>query len=143
MSSPPLEEHRCSCGKLLFKGLLSVCRIEVKCRRCSAINTFSGEANHNVAFSLLVDERGRVVEVCTAASLLSPQLPVICGELVPDFLATPSTHAARNAADSAFSLSRRTLLLRDGSTRMLESGAVTLPAAADVPARYRVFGILH
>ena len=32
-----LNEYRCDCGKLLFKGVLSVCRVEIKCKRCGAI----------------------------------------------------------------------------------------------------------
>lgn len=36
-----LQEYRCKCGKLLFKGNLedfkTGCKIEVKCRRCGEI----------------------------------------------------------------------------------------------------------
>lgn len=34
MSSALLNECRCVCGKLLFKGFLCQCVVEVKCRRC-------------------------------------------------------------------------------------------------------------
>lgn len=39
-----LTEYRCSCGKLLFKGKLVDCIIEVKCRKCHALNWWKGSA---------------------------------------------------------------------------------------------------
>jgi hypothetical protein len=39
MESVDLNEHRCSCGRLLFKGALKDCTIEIKCRRCGKIKT--------------------------------------------------------------------------------------------------------
>ena len=35
-----LNEYRCNCGKLLFKGDLKKCRVEIKCKRCSQIKVF-------------------------------------------------------------------------------------------------------
>jgi phage FluMu protein Com len=35
-----LNEYRCNCGKLLFKGELKECKVEIKCRRCSEIKLF-------------------------------------------------------------------------------------------------------
>ena len=37
MSSFPRIEHRCTCGKLLFKGILLGSVVEIKCRRCGAL----------------------------------------------------------------------------------------------------------
>ncbi len=42
MEFPPLNEYRCDCGKLLFKGSLLVSVVEVKCRRCGKVLTFKG-----------------------------------------------------------------------------------------------------
>jgi phage FluMu protein Com len=39
MEQPNLKEYRCSCNKLLFKGVLIDCKIEIKCRRCGGIKT--------------------------------------------------------------------------------------------------------
>lgn len=43
-----LMKYRCECGKLLFKGRLMDCIIEVKCRRCHALvrwaETYNTEA---------------------------------------------------------------------------------------------------
>lgn len=38
-----LQEFRCDCGKLLFKGELTTCKIEVKCRKCHKLMLVSGE----------------------------------------------------------------------------------------------------
>lgn len=32
-----LSEYRCTCGKLLFKGVLFLSAIEIKCKRCGEI----------------------------------------------------------------------------------------------------------
>ncbi len=39
IESAILNEYRCECGKLLFKGILSVCKVEIKCKRCGAVKT--------------------------------------------------------------------------------------------------------
>ncbi|MBI2484057.1 Com family DNA-binding transcriptional regulator [Candidatus Uhrbacteria bacterium] len=37
------NEYRCKeCSKLMFKGLLVDSEIEVKCRRCGAVNLYQG-----------------------------------------------------------------------------------------------------
>ncbi|MEK7520064.1 MAG: Com family DNA-binding transcriptional regulator [Patescibacteria group bacterium] len=38
-----MREYRCTqCEKLLFKGILIDSEIEVKCKRCNAMNVFHG-----------------------------------------------------------------------------------------------------
>lgn len=39
MKSAPLNEYRCKCGRLLFKGALLTCKLEIKCKRCGGIKT--------------------------------------------------------------------------------------------------------
>lgn len=46
----PLPEYRCRCGKLLFKGVLMLSEIEMKCRYCSKVRTIGEtyeELGHN------------------------------------------------------------------------------------------------
>ncbi|MDP2587818.1 MAG: hypothetical protein Q8P33_03545 [bacterium] len=39
-----LKEYRCrQCSKLLFKGVLVESTVEVKCKGCRALSTFTGE----------------------------------------------------------------------------------------------------
>lgn len=34
-----LDDYRCECGRLLFKGSLQPgCRIEIKCKKCGEVN---------------------------------------------------------------------------------------------------------
>jgi len=37
-----LQEYRCACGKLLFKGNLISATVEVKCKHCRGISSFLG-----------------------------------------------------------------------------------------------------
>ena len=39
-----LNEYRCDCGKLLFKGALSVCTLEIKCKKCAKVVSFTFNA---------------------------------------------------------------------------------------------------
>ena len=39
MKFAPLNEFRCKCGRLLFKGVLLTCKLEIKCKRCGGIKT--------------------------------------------------------------------------------------------------------
>lgn len=36
-----LDEYRCKCGKLLFKAILINGIIELKCKRCQNVQTFT------------------------------------------------------------------------------------------------------
>ncbi|HEX8947178.1 MAG TPA: hypothetical protein VF829_03135 [Candidatus Paceibacterota bacterium] len=40
MYTDSLQEFRCSCGKLLFRGSLRISTIEIKCKRCGEVHTF-------------------------------------------------------------------------------------------------------
>ncbi len=41
-----LNDYRCYyCYKLLFKGWLFQAKVEVKCKKCSHLNTFYGQKN--------------------------------------------------------------------------------------------------
>lgn len=35
-----IKEYRCTCGKLLCKGLLVIGAIEIKCKRCGSLKRF-------------------------------------------------------------------------------------------------------
>jgi len=36
-----LNEYRCDCGRLLFKGELLKCLVEIKCKKCGKIKTIT------------------------------------------------------------------------------------------------------
>ena len=35
-----LREFRCNCGRLLFRGLLFVSFVEIKCKKCGNVSVF-------------------------------------------------------------------------------------------------------
>jgi|GEM_PF-5446131 len=43
MKEECLNDYRCDCGKLLFKGSELRGKIEIKCKRCGKIRTISGK----------------------------------------------------------------------------------------------------
>lgn len=61
-----LEDYRCSsCNKLLFKGLLIISTVQIKCRKCGALvmfNDLDSLIDEDV-FSLLANDKGIVVNM--------------------------------------------------------------------------------
>ena len=58
-------DYRCSCGKLLFRGMIFRSCVEVKCPRCNKLNFFegigmSGNSNRFIVLSTL---KGKIVNV--------------------------------------------------------------------------------
>jgi phage FluMu protein Com len=56
MQTQSLQEFRCLCGKLLFKGVLVASIVEIKCLRCRSINTMRGTEAVGLIF---LDQDGR------------------------------------------------------------------------------------
>jgi phage FluMu protein Com len=79
MDQHPLTEYRCACGKLLFRGLLLLSVVEVKCKRCGTLKLFRDPSFANasagrefslgvpVSFVLTIREDGRVYDACKTA----------------------------------------------------------------------------
>ena len=64
-----LNEQRCKCGKLLFKGILFDGILEIKCKRCDQINTM-GDINivdNATHYLLVVDGKGKIINGSEAA----------------------------------------------------------------------------
>ncbi len=89
MDQHPLTEYRCACGKLLFRGLLLLSVVEVKCKRCGTLKLFRDPSFTNtstsvrasadksagrevspgapVSFVLTIYDDGRVYDACRTA----------------------------------------------------------------------------
>src|SRR3989338_1452434 len=65
-----LIEHRCSCGKLLFKGMLLSSALEIKCKGCGKIKIVGNQSidteNEN-QYSMLFDEANNIIDVSPSA----------------------------------------------------------------------------
>lgn len=72
MEKIQLEEYRCPCGKLLFKGLIVVSLVEVKCKRCSEISIFGDIKNSKSPFSFLIsiDQEGKITDLCKGTEMM-------------------------------------------------------------------------
>lgn len=60
-----LNDHRCQCGKLLLKGTFFDASIEIKCKKCGAINNIGdfkllNDANH---YYLTIDKNGNFTSI--------------------------------------------------------------------------------
>jgi len=64
-----LNEHRCTCGKLLFKGVFFDGALEIKCLRCGEINKIglirlADDATH---YLLIINDHGIIVNASDSA----------------------------------------------------------------------------
>ncbi|OGH81323.1 MAG: hypothetical protein A3I29_03570 [Candidatus Magasanikbacteria bacterium RIFCSPLOWO2_02_FULL_44_11] len=91
-----LDDFRCDCGRLLFKGALLECKLEIKCKKCGAIKTIlrsksvCGRNEYEVDrcdFLLNVDQSGKLLSVNeNMANILGYSMDETLGRLLFDFL---------------------------------------------------------
>lgn len=66
-----LQEYRCQCGKLLFKGLMLVSLVEIKCLRCGTIqviNEMSSSFLGEDKYAFLYNEDGIILNASISAN---------------------------------------------------------------------------
>jgi len=69
MDTSLLKEQRCECGKLLLKGIFFDGTLEIKCKKCGAINKIGNiklvdDSNH---YLLVINEKGNIVNASSSA----------------------------------------------------------------------------
>lgn len=143
-----LNEYRCACGKLLFRGLLLLSIVEVKCKRCGAVKQFKEDTSLRVpiSFVLTIHEDGRVFDACRTAEyvLAYPRealLKMSIGDLCPqlrDQLALQQEQSAEEAESSGrlrlqspYQIKNNAFLLRDGGNLPARSYFVKSDASSD------------
>lgn len=67
-----LNEQRCSCGKLLLKGIFFDGQLEIKCKKCGTINKMGSikladDENH---YLLIINNKGAISNISNTASLI-------------------------------------------------------------------------
>lgn len=145
-SSPHLIEYRCNCGKLLFKGLIYISTVEIKCKRCGVTRVFRGsscESTHS--FMLVVDNGGRVVDACDGIMLFELSRQYVVGKFLSDILPlVRDAHYQRIIntepilkSGGNYQIRNNTLLLRDRNVS-LESHIVPIENGL----QYRIFNII-
>lgn len=61
-----LQDYRCSCGKLLFRGSLLAGTVEVKCKRCNAPKMFEFTTTSDTASTAYQqDSQAEMVNIVT------------------------------------------------------------------------------
>lgn len=65
MQATLLAEYRCTCGKLLFKGVVRTTRIQIKCKRCGALSAFGPSEPEPASnrYGVLVAKDGTILSV--------------------------------------------------------------------------------
>lgn len=63
MHSTILTQYRCTCGRLLFKGIVRSGHVEIKCKRCCELVRFAPpQPLDGSMYQLLVDEYGTILD---------------------------------------------------------------------------------
>lgn len=170
MEQQLLTEYRCACGKLLFKGLMLISVVEIKCKRCGETRIFRDNTRGARSFMLIIDGGGRIVDACEGVAALECSRQYVIGKPLLDILPlardaryqeiTPVLHTNHNAdidngTNSAIPLKldtggiyqvrNNTLLLRDRKLP-LESHVVladtTKGKVGKSGSLYRVFNVI-
>jgi phage FluMu protein Com len=85
-----LEDYRCTCGKLLFRGLILTGGVEVKCKYCKNIQTIdglTGKLSTDARYLLFLDEKGHIVQASSTAKKHAGFEPIeLVGMYVADLL---------------------------------------------------------
>ncbi|NTU66840.1 MAG: PAS domain S-box protein [Candidatus Moranbacteria bacterium] len=83
MESSVQIDYRCSCGKLLFRGLVFRSFLEAKCPRCNKLNFIDGMSiTHNPnRVSFLTTKKGKIVNI---SSSVESALGFSAGELIEE-----------------------------------------------------------
>lgn len=135
-----LIEYRCACGKLLFKGIILVSVVEIKCKRCGQTKTFRDNMQGVRSFMLVIDGEGRIVDACEGVAVIECSRQYVIGK--PLFEILP---LARDAlyqeikSDGAYQIKNNTLLLRDHKI-LLESHII--PISGKREPLYWIFNVI-
>lgn len=65
-----LREYRCTCGKMLFRGLILTGGVEIKCRFCKKVHTIaglSGTLSSPHQYVLILDSEGKILKTTDSA----------------------------------------------------------------------------
>lgn len=137
-----MHEYRCACKKLLFKGYLLSCRVEIKCKRCDAMNVFEGNAGRIRSFMLVVAGDGKIMDACDGVAVLEYSRQYVIGKFISDILPLARDATAQALLPGpdefdSYQIKNNALLLRDKTVPM-ESYVISI---GDNPPLYRVFNI--
>jgi hypothetical protein len=125
-----LQEYRCSCGKLLFKGFLLLSLVEIKCKRCAKTTVFGAlyQGADSPAFALRMSTDGLITDYYAYGANITSSNPFgyapvdlvgkDIGEVFPSlkYIAQDSFLAER-----PFSIGKNVFVCRDGSKKSLDS----------------------
>lgn len=139
-----LNDYRCDCGKLLFKGSLLSCKLEIKCKRCGIVKTFRSGTQGICSFMFVIDDDGKIMDACNGVSALECSRQYVIGKLLLDIL--PLARDADTQAllpgpneSKSYQIKNNTLLLRDRKVPM-ESHIV--PIKSGKQPLFRMFNII-
>lgn len=148
MSPSFLQEYRCTCGKLLFKGTLFLSVVEVKCKRCGNTGVFDDqEKGATVSFAVTIDGSGNIIDACRAVLCVGWERGSLVGkhfsEIFPLLRDVPDMKSLAISSEGGkpFEIQNNTLLLRDGGTLTAESYVVPRPRGG-VPSGYYIFTVM-
>jgi len=67
MDSWTSREHRCVCGKLIFKGLILEGAVEFKCRYCGRISVVEGILNRQEFYTIILNKDCQIINISESA----------------------------------------------------------------------------
>lgn len=124
-----LKEYKCSCGNLLFKGLLYLCTIEIECSQCHKISLF-GELKHDKSyppFVVTVDQNNNIINSYGLETILGHPEKELVGRPIGDICPLLNDSTIQNELKEnlkkgvPYEIKNNAFLLRDGSQQSFQS----------------------
>jgi hypothetical protein len=131
MENSNLEDYRCICGKLLFKGVVLVSLVEIKCKRCSRVTSFGNLLGDQLLFCflILVDGKGVIKDVCKGAEMtLRCKREDLIGSSIGNVCPMVHDHILKEKPKKKgnyYKLADNNFLLQDGKSLNAESYCIS------------------
>lgn len=129
-----LHSYRCTCGKLLFKGLLLDSTIQIKCKKCGKLMSFQGVADATLPespYALMLDSHGGIVSASSnIQKLFGYTLPELLSKNYGDLLATVPGKTVRADFSRLWSLPRKERYFFKSKVTHLKKDGKIIPGIA-------------
>lgn len=143
-----LKDYRCDCGKLLFKGVLFLSAVEVKCRRCGTVQVFDDAlGGGQITFTLFVRKNGVVSDTCRVADALgigqNAYQNRVARDIFPILRDAPFSEEVPHEKGTMYhNIPKSVLTCKDGHTLEAESSVIP-HYKEDALDGFRIFNMLY
>ncbi|KKU85772.1 MAG: hypothetical protein UY16_C0069G0006 [Candidatus Gottesmanbacteria bacterium GW2011_GWA2_47_9] len=141
MEKQLLTEYRCACGKLLFKGLILVSVVEIKCKRCGVVKVFDTIHGRPLLFTFILDTKGVIVDACRTARTLYAADIFSSGTHITSLFPTVRDAPWNSEKEELYIIPRHVLTLKDCPSFPVETSIMPHYGEDNALDGYRAYSV--